>query len=289
MPQLYIKKLEESFLNSIEPYNSLFCPPIFFSRNDLQVPSAVRANDIAWSIMVTQNLSNTNGLSFPCSVYSLSMILAESIGYWDVDFNAIGEDIHMAIKCFYKRNTRVIPIHVPINMTNVQTGGMFSTLTARFVQAKRHALAVADTSFALRHTFSMNLVSTERILMCYRVLEAFILPAISGWVLILGNIMFHCLPESDTAIYQYVNILFKIVPIPMLLSCLLYEFFHRFVEDRLYPGKNHRDLRHLVDWVVLPISCFFYVTVAHSIGGIQRLVPGNGLVYVTSEKEMIEI
>ncbi|RUS33766.1 hypothetical protein BC938DRAFT_484043 [Jimgerdemannia flammicorona] len=59
--------------------------------------------------------------SFPCSTYSQSMVLAERVGYWDVDADSFGEDMHTWLKCFFKTEgaARTVPIFVPINLTNV--------------------------------------------------------------------------------------------------------------------------------------------------------------------------
>lgn len=74
IPELYITQLEKTIIETHDPYSTVFCPPIFFSRNSLNVPAAVRVTDIMWSIMVMQNFANSRGLMFPCSSYTLSMV-----------------------------------------------------------------------------------------------------------------------------------------------------------------------------------------------------------------------
>ncbi|CAJ0754235.1 9879_t:CDS:2 [Entrophospora sp. SA101] len=156
IPELYVRHVEKALTESEEPYATICSPPIFFSRNALDVPAAVRVTDIMWSIMVMQNLSNRRGLAFPCSTYSLSMILAEKVGFWDTDKDAVGEDLHMWLKCFFKTGgvARSVPIFVPINLTNVQTAGYMSNIYARFVQAKRHYNGVADVAYSLKSAFT---------------------------------------------------------------------------------------------------------------------------------------
>jgi hypothetical protein len=70
--------------------------------------------------------------------YSLNLKLAHDIGYWDTWPDAIGEDMHMFIKCFLRTNgaTRLHPIHAPINMTHVQGEGYIKSLCARFYQVR---------------------------------------------------------------------------------------------------------------------------------------------------------
>jgi hypothetical protein len=170
--------------------------------------------DITWSAMVMANLSNSRGIAFPCSTYSLSMILAERVGYWDTDADSVGEDMHMMLKCFFKTDglARCAPIFVPINLTNVQTNGYLSNMHARYIQAKRHYNGVADVSYTLRsaaglqdlvhgdNKYMMGALLTgdqkkkqsmyasptfwfDKLLVCAKVLEAHMIPVTSGWLM----------------------------------------------------------------------------------------------------------
>lgn len=83
--------------------------------------------------------------------------MADTVGYWDTDANAVGEDMHMTLKCLFKTQgrARTIPIFVPINLTNVETEGHISNLKARFIQAKRHYNGVADVACTLRNALNL--------------------------------------------------------------------------------------------------------------------------------------
>jgi hypothetical protein len=191
----------------------VFAPPIFFGRNCLKIPAAVRMTDITWSSMIMANLSSSRGLGFPCSTYSISLLLADRVGYWDTDADAVGEDMHMVLKCFFKTKgfARMTPIFVPINLTNVESKGYLENLGARFVQAKRHYNGVADVAFVLRHAFNLPtfcidantfcLPGTEKAVeemaeeeecpffwfdkmtMVLKVLETHFMPVTSGWLM----------------------------------------------------------------------------------------------------------
>ncbi|KAI8642632.1 hypothetical protein BD408DRAFT_416252 [Parasitella parasitica] len=209
IPELYTNEVEKAFNRAEDPYFLLFAPPIFFSRNCYEVPAAVRMTDITWSAMVMSSLSNSAGLSFPCSTYSLSMVLAERVGYWDTDADSVGEDMHMMLKCFFKTDglARCCPIFVPINLTNVQTPGYVANMHARFVQAKRHYNGIADLAYTLRNSFgvkdtvldgnhvfaSLTAKKTsmyaapsfwlDKLVMCTKVMEAHLIPVTSGWLM----------------------------------------------------------------------------------------------------------
>lgn len=212
-------------------------PPIFFSRNCFEVPAAVRVTDITWSALVMSNLSSGRGIAFPCSTYSLTMILAEKVGYWDTDADAVGEDLHMWLKCFFKTEglARSVPIFVPINLTNVQTNGYLANLNARYVQAKRHYNGIADLAYTLRHAYGvrdhphssldssgimlpmtpttpsfsarskMSMYTSptywiDKMIVCVKVLEAHLIPATSGWLMFAAVplMQFILFPPSST-------------------------------------------------------------------------------------------
>jgi hypothetical protein len=52
IPELYVDSLERAMIAADEPYNTLYCPPMFFSRNSLSVPAAVRCTDIVWYVLI---------------------------------------------------------------------------------------------------------------------------------------------------------------------------------------------------------------------------------------------
>ncbi|KAK4519141.1 uncharacterized protein ATC70_009373 [Mucor velutinosus] len=224
VPELYVLEVERAFSRSQNPYYRVFAPPIFFGRNCFKVPAAVRVTDITWSSMILANLSSSRGIGFPCSTYSISWKLADQVGYWDTDADAVGEDMHMTLKCLFKTEgqARMTPIFVPINLTNVETQGYIENLKARFVQAKRHYNGVADVAYTLRSALNLptycvdangvggkpptkatakldeNACTTfwfDRIVIVLKVLETHFVPVTSGWL------MFFAVPLMQFAFY----------------------------------------------------------------------------------------
>ncbi|CEP08336.1 hypothetical protein [Parasitella parasitica] len=224
IPELYVSEVEKAFSRSADPYNRLFAPPIFFGRNCFKVPAAVRVTDITWSSMILANLSSSRGIGFPCSTYSISYKLADQVGFWDTDADAVGEDMHMMLKCLFKTQgqARMTPIFVPINLTNVETEGYFENLKARFVQAKRHYNGVADVAYTLRSALNLptfcvdangvggspaskpkvkldeNSCTTfwfDKIIIVLKVLETHFMPVTSGWL------MFFAVPLMQFVFY----------------------------------------------------------------------------------------
>ncbi|KAI8976554.1 glycosyl transferase family group 2-domain-containing protein [Pilobolus umbonatus] len=306
IPALYIEEVEARLAESEHPSYLVCAPPIFFSRNCFDVPAAVRVTDITWSAMVMSNLSNSHGLCIPCSNYTLSMNLADEVGYWDTDADAVGEDMHMWLKCFWKTKgeARTAPIYVPINLTNVQTTGYLSNVNARYIQAKRHYNGVADVAYTLKNAVRCSSVTWyERIKVCLIILEAHMIPATSGWLMfaavpLMQLILFppvsslalvspHNNPILVSDFYAHLWTLIKIItmclPLPLVATLSIYEHLHRAMDRDFFHQKETRTWAHLLDYVNLPIAAWLFMTLPSTLACVKRLLNRQEK-YITSEK-----
>jgi hypothetical protein len=325
IPELYTTKLEEAYHSTHNPNTVIYASPTFFSRNPHNVPAVVRIADIMWSAMVIQNLANLRGMIFPCSNYSLSMELAKKVGWWDPYDEAVGEDLHMFLKCFWNTNTvaRGVPVYVPINMCHVEVDGFFANIKARYVQARRHYSAIPDLSYTLKHFFSTpSPTSTtdimtewdpanrswfgrfiDRIMVTYLIIEAQMLPMISGWVMVFAipliELAVFLPPESTTnplAVDPFYKVLYQVVkytsfalPTSLIVQALSYHTLHMKIEKYLHkppPGKE-RNHRNLFDFLWLPVLAVFLMTIPSTVACFMRLFNFN-LEYITSEKNFDE-
>ena len=82
--------------------STLYSAPIVFDRNAHTVPTLVRLADITWSGAGLSGLYPNSPIIIPTSVYSLPLSLVEMVGGWDTNAQAIGEDLHMFLKCYFR-------------------------------------------------------------------------------------------------------------------------------------------------------------------------------------------
>ncbi|KAI0013394.1 glycosyl transferase family group 2-domain-containing protein [Xylariaceae sp. FL0662B] len=137
---------------------TLYAAPIIFDRNAHAVPAIVRVADILWAGAGLSGLYQGSTIAPPTSVYSMSLALVDRVGGWDCDSEAIGEDLHMYLKCFFalNGNLTVRTIHSPVSQSNVKgdggkgAGRIYNDMCARYKQALRHMWGALDTGFALR-------------------------------------------------------------------------------------------------------------------------------------------
>lgn len=138
---------------------TLYSAPIIFDRNADKVPAIVRVADILWCAAGMSGMYASSTVAPPTSVYSLPLELVDRVGGWDCDNEAIGEDLHMYLKCFFalNGNLTVRTVLSPVSQTNVTGGGrdkgykgLSMDMKARYKQALRHMWGALDTGFALR-------------------------------------------------------------------------------------------------------------------------------------------
>lgn len=142
---------------------ALYTAPIVFDRNAQQVTGLVRVADILWCAAGISGLYKGSTICPPTSVYSLPLQLVDRVGGWDCDSEAIGEDLHMYIKCFFALNGNLTCRHVlsPVSSSNVcGTGagglrGTASDMKARYKQAIRHMWGSLDTGYTIRKSVEM--------------------------------------------------------------------------------------------------------------------------------------
>ncbi|KAI1390171.1 glycosyl transferase family group 2-domain-containing protein [Hypoxylon trugodes] len=137
---------------------TLYAAPIIFDRNAHAVPAIVRVADILWAAAGLSGLYRGSSIAPPTSVYSVPLELVDRVGGWDCDPEAIGEDLHMYLKCFFalNGNLTVRTILSPVSQSNVKgdggegVKGLYNDMRARYKQALRHMWGALDSGYAMR-------------------------------------------------------------------------------------------------------------------------------------------
>jgi len=136
---------------------TLYAAPIIFDRNAHLVPGIVKMADILWCAAGLSGQYRGSTIRPPTSVYSVPLELADRVGGWDAGPEAIGEDLHMYLKCFFALNGHLTTRTVtsPVSQTNVTGKGDIGILSyvqglqARYNQALRHMWGSLDSGYAL--------------------------------------------------------------------------------------------------------------------------------------------
>ncbi|KEF53760.1 uncharacterized protein A1O9_10161 [Exophiala aquamarina CBS 119918] len=145
---------------------TFYMAPIVFDRNSNQVPRLVRMADLMWcgaGLSCFNGTLRRNAVAIPTAVYTVSLSLACLAGGWDSGPEAIGEDMHMLLKCYFATggHLHTISIPSPASQCNVSTGkegvrGWVANHQARYSQGLRHMWGSLDTGFAVRQWLRLS-------------------------------------------------------------------------------------------------------------------------------------
>lgn len=161
LPQDYFTEIRRlHYAHRAEADRTVYCCPIVFDRNSQGTPVMVRCADLLWGFAGMSTMCPGAPISIPTSVYSLPLSLADKVGGWDSDPTAIGEDMHMLLKCYFETAGNVVTrvVYVPASQCNVssETGvgwrRTLDTCCARYRQALRHMWGALDSGFAARRS-----------------------------------------------------------------------------------------------------------------------------------------
>jgi len=168
MHENYFEALTYHFLAAKEKdrYLTTWQPPVCHFKNYLRQPIIVRLSAIQSGFSELGGLASSYECHVPFSSYSLSLVLASSVGGWDPDF--LAEDWHMFAKCslMAEGRNRCVPIFLPMLNYTPEDESYWGTLRSRWAQARRHALGVSELVYVLSHGFLavLELPSMKRVL-----------------------------------------------------------------------------------------------------------------------------
>ncbi len=183
-PPNYFACLTYKFATSRMRYRRFWQAPIFFYNNVWDVPAPLRLSNSLGGLNQLVKLTRKYAIRFPQSTYSLSLRMADEVGYWDPDI--ISEDWHMMLKCFFLcgGNVDVEPIFLVVGNDGVRAHGYFRTFWEHYQQSRRHAWGASDISYAIKMAFAHPEISLlQRYRRTWSVFENHVLWS-SQWFLI---------------------------------------------------------------------------------------------------------
>ncbi|PMD18508.1 hypothetical protein NA56DRAFT_672343 [Hyaloscypha hepaticicola] len=191
--------------------NTMYVPPIIFDRNAHLVPRLVRVADLLWAGAGLSGHYKTSSICPPTSVYSLPLSLVDKAGGWDAGEDAIGEDLHMYIKCFFAVNGNLTTrsVFAPASHSNVHSSGkgirgFFGDINARYKQAMRHMWGALDSGFVLKNLTQLwwakhgkSIHWTNTFVLLHRMFEAHFLPIHITLLLLISSVYTLLTPSSQ--------------------------------------------------------------------------------------------
>jgi hypothetical protein len=145
----YFPMLTYQFATNDNRYRRFWQGPIFYYNNIWHVPAPARLpHALSGMVHLGRVSRGFCRMVFPQSTYSLSLRMANEVGYWDPDI--IPEDWHMFLKCYYELNGEVDveTIYSPVHMDGIRSHSYLRTFYSYYDQARRHAWGASDIPYA---------------------------------------------------------------------------------------------------------------------------------------------
>jgi hypothetical protein len=149
---LHLKYLEAlTFLFALSPkrYSTVWQAPIRYHSNVWNIHPAlglIHAYSSAWELAY---LAAPWWSALPISTYSMSLRLADDVGYWDTD--VIADESHMFIKCYFRRGGQLElgKIFLPFSGCAVTGNNFLDACKNRYAQSMRHAWGSKEVGYTL--------------------------------------------------------------------------------------------------------------------------------------------
>ncbi|MDO8488434.1 MAG: glycosyltransferase family 2 protein [bacterium] len=281
----YFACLTFKFLDDPDRYIKFWQPAIVFYNNIWKIPAMTRVVNTFGNIWQTGLIARKDRL-INFSNYSLSLQLADEVGYWDTD--VIPEDYRIFFKAFFAKGgvVEVEPIFLMSSADAPESTTRWKTFVNDYKQKQRWAWGVSDLPLFIqmyaRKPGGSFFNKTIRIL---RVVEDHVLWPINWFFITLGvtivtfiNPIFgrttlgYALPRSSSYLLS--------ITLIFLVILLIVEYRQRPHSDDV--SKWRRWLSPL-EFVLMPIAGFFFASLP-GLDAHTRLMLGRYLEYRVTEK-----
>jgi hypothetical protein len=283
----YFACLTYKFATDPHRHRRFWQSPILLTNNIWEAPAPLRVGSALAGVHILANLSKRDRVVFPQSTYSLSLQMADEVGYWDADI--IPEDWHMFLKCYYAFSgaVEVEPIYLPTGNDAVRARTTWRSFIEAFQQHKRHAWGASDIPFAVREMLAHTEMGWWRRGRRVIALTANHLLWSTHWFLLSLGWWAPWALGKLTGIDAEVDGLHLAARVALTL-CLVPYITMIGIDARLRPAKpawwnRWHEALAAVMWLLLPITSFIFSTVPALVAQ-TRLMLGRRLEYRVTEK-----
>jgi hypothetical protein len=283
----YFPCLTYKFATDPHRHRRFWQSPILLTNNIWQTPALLRVGSALAGTHILANLCKRDRVVFPQSTYSLSLQMADDVGYWDTD--VIPEDWHMFLKCFFTFSgaVEVEPIYLPTGNDAVRASSTWRSFVEAYQQHKRHAWGASDIPYAIREMLAHKEMTWRRRLRRVVALSSNHLLWTTHWFLlslgwwapwVAGRLV-----GLDTDVYG-LHLAARVV----LTLCFIPYAVMIAVDALLRPPKpaswsRPKDIADYLVWFALPATSFIFSTIPALVAQ-TRLMVGRRLEYRVTEK-----
>lgn len=286
LPNKYFSYLTYAFLTDPDRYLHFYWAPVLLYSNFWEVPLPIRLQATISSIVRLASLSRPDSL-IQVSTYSLSWIMLEKIGFWDVDI--IPEDWHIFLQAFFTLGEKVktVPIYLIVSRDAVKSKTLLGTFISRYEQEKRWAWGITDIPYALHKFFTTDRIPfLPKFFRVFYVIETHIFWPTSFFILTLGAsipALINPVFNRTTLGYNLPRLSGLIMTITTFIVAILIIIDMKSRPKRPTSFSVAKTPILLFQWILLPVIYFFFSSLP-ALEAHTRLLLGKRLEYKVTEK-----
>jgi hypothetical protein len=285
----YFACITYKFVTDANRYRHFWQSAILLTNNIWDSPAPLRVASALAGVHIMSNLMRRNRMMFPQSTYTLSLKMADDVGYWDPD--VIPEDWHMFLKCFYAFGGEVTvePVFLPTGNDAVRSHSYTASLKMAYVQHKRHAWGSSDVPYAILQAIAHPEIPFAKKARRFAALASNHLLWGTHWFLLsLGWIM----PQVIGRLYgkDHVPLWLPVGARALLWACFVPYVSMFFLDRRLRPARPAwwtagHTVSDVAWWALLPVTSLLFSTFP-ALEAQTRLALGRRLEYRVTEKKL---
>lgn len=282
----YFACLTYKFMDHPRRYTMFWQPCILFYKNIWKLPLLTRViNRLAGLINLGELSRNDKLVSF--SNYSLSLKMADKIGYWDTD--VIPEDYRIFFKAFFalEGKVEVEPIFLPTNADAPESSTTWKTFVNDYQQKKRWAWGVSDFPVFMQmfwRSGSGSLMS--KILRIGHVMEQHFLWPVNWFMITVGATIVTLVNPNfsrstiGVVLPQLTSGLMSITLLFLIILLVIESIYQKELTGKVSRLKR---LLSPLEFILMPVAGFFFGALP-GLDAHTRLMLGKYLEYRITEK-----
>lgn len=286
IPSKYFSYLTYTFLTDLNRYLHFYWAPVLLYSNFWDVPLPIRLQATIQSIVRLASLSRPDSL-IQVSTYSLSWVMLEKIGYWDVDI--IPEDWHIFLQAFFALGAKVstIPLYLIVSRDAVKSKTLLGTFVSRYEQEKRWAWGITDIPYAVHKFFTTTDISfLPKFFRVFYVIEAHLFWPTSFFILTLAA----SIPALINPVFGRTTLGYNLPKLSGIIMTITTCFIAILIiiDTKSHPKRTTsfsvaKTPILIFQWILLPVISFFFSSLP-ALEAHTRLLLGKRLEYKVTEK-----
>jgi len=284
----YLSNLTYLYLTVSDPAKSSYQPVALYNNNLWESPAPVRVAMFGTTFWLMTELARPEGM-MTFSSHSMSLHMLIDVDFWQKDIVSEDSRIFLQGLVKYHGDYRVTPIHLPVSMDTVVTGGYWKSLFALYKQLRRWAWGAENFPFmAMAFSADKQMPFMTKVRWLFKQLEgAYTWATAPMLIFILGYLPFWVAPEQFRSFALFQNT-------PFTLEWLMrFSMVGLFLSAALAltllpprPKKLSRPYAYgimILQWILLPVTFVLFGAIP-AIDAQTRLMLGKSIIFQPSPK-----